>query len=352
MIPSAPSRSHGAAQLCALVVLMTMVPLGLRILDARFGGVSMAASYLPALEGPRSRGPFEPEPIEQLAGMQPAYVVIGDSMAGTRVHTTRLGELTGRPAAPILQAGSGSAYWYLALKNWVIASGAKPRVVFIFFRDTNLTDVLFRLDEGFRWNVDRVARAEEPELNAVIAARTGNLRYRVRSIVDRVYHADHARPWLVPALPDRLGRALVPGRRERNAFIRDMNARFDFMHVRPFEAADLAEAVDREADFGAYVDRSVLPLMLREARAAGITLCFVRVQRRPVGGRPPEQSRALRDYIAALRTYVDSQGGIFHDDTGDPNLPLEMYDDGDHVKEAWRRHYTENLHQRLRARIQ
>src|SRR5690606_17451756 len=105
----------------------------------------------------RVRGPFVAEPLEQLAELDPAYVVIGDSMAGTRIHTTRLSELTGETAAPLLQAGSGSAYWYLALKNWVIASGVRPKVVFIFFRDTNLTDVMFRLDEGFRWSIDRVA---------------------------------------------------------------------------------------------------------------------------------------------------------------------------------------------------
>ena len=331
---------------------MLLVPLGLRILDARFGVAGVPESYLPALEGPRLRGPFEREPIEQLAEIRPGYVVIGDSMAGTRIHTTRLAQLTGRPVAPILQAGSGSAYWYLALKNWVIASGVQPKVVFIFFRDTNLTDVLFRLDEGFRWNIDRVAGEQEPDLDAVIAARTGNLRYRVRSIVDRAYGADRTRLWLLPALPDRVARALVPSRRQRAGFIQGMNARFDFMHLRPFEAADLAEAVDREADFDYFVGRSVLPVMLREAEAAGITLCFVRVQRRPVGNRPPEQSRALLEYIARLRAYIESHGGILHDDTGDPNLPLEMYDDGDHVNEAWRVRYTENLYQRLRVRLQ
>ena len=345
-------RTRGAAKLCALIALMVAVPLGLRAFNARFAPHDVPASYLPALEGPRVRGPFEAEPIEQLGELQPGYVVIGDSMAGTRIHTTRLAELTGRPVAPILQAGSGPVYWYLVLKNWVIASDATPKMVFIFFRDTNLTDVMFRLDEGFRWNIDRVARDQEPEVNAVIAARTGALRHIVRAGVDRAYRADQARLWMLPALPDRLARALLPSRRERTAFIRDMNARFDFMHVRPFEAADLAQAVDREADFGYFVDRSVLPLMLRDAQRAGITLVFVRVQRRPAGNRPPEQSPALVDYVSDLRQYVESHGAVFHDDTGDPSLPLDMYDDGDHVKEDWRPRYTENLYQRLRARIQ
>lgn len=352
MTSSDTRRVRGVAQLCALAALMLIVPFGLRALNARFGVQNVPRSYLPALEGPRLRGAFEPEPIEQLAYMKPGYVVIGDSMAGTRIHTTRLAQLTGRPAAPILQAGSGPVYWYLALKNWVIASGARPRVVFIFFRDTNLTDVMYRLDEGYRWNIDRVAADREDEVDAVIAARAGALRYRVRSGFDRAYGAEQARLWMVPGLGDQLGRGLIPSRRQRKEFTAQMNARFDFMHMRPFEAADLLNAVDRETDFDWYVERSVLPLMLRDAKNAGITLCFVRVQRRPLDNRPPEQSAALRRYVNDLKTYVEERGAIFHDDTGDPNLPLEMYDDGDHVKLEWTVRYTENLYARVRHRIQ
>ena len=55
------------------------------------------------------------------------------------------------------------------------------------------------------------------------------------------------------------------------------------------------------------VDRSVLPLMLRDAARAGLKLCLVRVQRRPIDGRPPQQSAALRQYVADLRAYVESR---------------------------------------------
>ena len=40
----------------------------------------------------------------------------------------------------LLQFASGPAYWYLAFKNYLVASGVRPRVTFFFFRDTNLTD--------------------------------------------------------------------------------------------------------------------------------------------------------------------------------------------------------------------
>jgi hypothetical protein len=100
-------------------------------------------------------------------------------------------------------------------------------------------------------------------------------------------------------------------------------------------------------DFSAEVDRSVLPLMLRDASRERLTLCFVRVQRRPVGGRPPEQPPALQAYVADLRRYVEARGHLFHDDTGDPALTLDMYDDGDHVSRQARPRYTRNFYERL-----
>jgi hypothetical protein len=254
--------------------------------------------------------------------------------------------------SPVFQAGSGPAWWYLALKNWVIASGIRPRLVFIFFRDTNLTDVMFRLDEGFRWNIDRVAREREDELDAVIASRRGALWTRTGSAVEELYSADRARLWVEPALTGWVGRVMIPSRRQRTAFITDMNGRFDFMHVRPMAAADFEAAVDREADFAGLVDRSVLPLMLRDAKRAGLTLCFVRAQRRPDGNRPPPQSPALRRYIEDLRTYIEANGGLLHDDTGDPAITIDMYEDGDHLAAHARTYYTEIFHNRIRQFLQ
>ena len=81
------------------------------------------------------------------------------------------------------------------------------------------------------------------------------------------------------------------------------------------------------------------------AREHGITLCFVRVQRRPSGTAPPPQSANLQRYVADLRTWVEANGALFHDDWGDPELPESIYADGDHVRD--RRHYTAVFRRRL-----
>ena len=350
--PERHSSVRGALYLGLLVILTLLVPLGIRALNAWYP-TAAPASYFASVEGPRARAPFEPERIEELARLNPGIIVIGDSMAGTRVDHHRLAELSGRPVAPLLQPGSGSVFWYLAVKNWVIPSRSRPRAVVIFFRDTNLTHVRFRLDEAFRWNVDRVAGQREDEVDAVIAASGGPLRARVGAAIDDVYDARRARAWVEPALSTWVGRVMIPSRRQRTAFMTEMNGRFGVEHMRPMEPADLAATPDEETDFDGSVQQSVLPLLLRDARRAGLRVCFVRVQRRPRGTAPPAQSEPLRRYIEDLRRYIESQGGVWLDDTEEPAITSEaLYEDGDHLAREARTYYTEILYARLRPFIE
>jgi hypothetical protein len=334
--------------LCAAAGLL-LVPLGLRAANRLHPAPDLHPSYLPALYGPRERYPFDAGRVGDLARMNPDLVVIGDSMAGSRIDPALLTRLTGRLTAPLLYAGSGPAWWYLALKNWVIASGIRPHGVIVFFRDTNLTSVLFRIDAT--WALDTAAHDREDELNAVVALRRGSPFYRVRDGIDRGYQAEQARRWIEPVAGAWPARLLVPYRKPRAAFLDRLNDRFGLTHLRPMDAADMQATEDREADFDAYVDKSGLPLMLRDAHQAGLTLVLVRVQRRPVNGRPPYQSPALQRYVAKLNTYVQARGAVFMDDTGDPAETLDMYEDGDHLSRDGRRRYTEMFASRLRQRV-
>lgn len=336
-------------QLLLAAVCLLVLPLGLRATGAVHGSAALKPSYLPALEGPRERNPFDAERIPALQAMNPTWVVIGDSMAGSRIDPALLTERTGGRTAPLLYAGSSPAWWYLVLKNWVVASGIHPRAVIVFFRDTNLTNVLFRIDAT--WSLDTAALDREEELNAVVAKRRGNLFYSLRDRFDRAYRADQTRRWLEPAISEWPARAMFPSRRQREAFMAQLNDRFGLSHLRPMDAADMQATEDREADFDRFIDKSALPLMLRDARQAGLPLVLVRVQRRPVDNRPPYQSPALQRYVAKLARYIEANGGIFFDDTGDPRQTLDWYEDGDHLSREGRRRYTELFATRLLQRF-
>jgi hypothetical protein len=328
---------------------LLLVPLGLRGANRLHPSPALPATYLPAIEGARDRYPFDAGRVPALARMNPSWVVIGDSMAGSRIDPAVLARLTGGVTAPLLYAGSGPAWWYLVLKNWVIPSRIHPKAVVVFFRDTNLTNVMFRIDAT--WALDTAALDREPDLNAVVARRRGSVFYQVRDRVERLYQAEHVRRWIEPEVNAWPARVMVPYRKPRAAFMERLNERFGLAHLRSMDAADMQATEDREADFDAFVDKSALPLMLRDARDAELTLVLVRVQRRPVDGRAPAQSPALRRYVSKLQAYVETHGGIFMDDTGDPAETIDLYEDGDHLSREGRRRYTERFASRLRQRF-
>lgn len=340
--------SRRAALLLALVVAAAFVaPLSLRALNRLAVGTPPGLGYLPALEISREHRQFNPQPIANLSYGQPPWVFIGDSMMGTRIDPILLGELSGRGneiVAFLFHPATGPAWWYLAFKNHLVPSGIRPRAVFVFFRDTNLTDTLFRLDSLYGNALDEVAHEAEPELDALVAARKRGIWSRVHTAAVRTYQTDVATGWMEPGIRRWFVNWRYPDPSQRRRFDQLLNERFDLANLRRDVAADLSDA-NASADFARDLPTSVLPAMTRLARERGIPLCFVRVQRRPTGTTPPEQSANLRRYVADLKAWLEANGAMFHDDWGDPEMPESIYADGDHVRD--RRAYTTVFRRRL-----
>ncbi|MGI8672783.1 MAG: hypothetical protein ACR2LU_09265 [Luteitalea sp.] len=340
-MPPAEWSRQGLLRLSAILLAAALLPLlwhpVMRLLSSR----AVEPSYLPALEASRERIAFRPGPIQDLQTLQPSYVFIGDSMLGTRIDPGYLAGLTGQDVALLARAGTGSAYWYLAFKNYLIPSGVRPKVTFVFFRDLNMTDPLFRLTGPFRWSLDEVAAPKEPALDDVIAARTRGAWYRVHNAVNAVYNVDRANAWVERQLYDWPVRLWTADALDRRAWLDRLT--FEVMgldRLRPMAAAEMQAAEDAEADFARNMPRSVLPLIIELAKAHRLKVCFVRVQRRPLRNQPPVQSPELQAYARAFEAYVEGQGMDFHDDTGDPAQTLAMYEDGDHIGRAHRQRYT------------
>jgi hypothetical protein len=327
-------------QAAGLLAVVLVVPFGWRVGLASWGPSAADAvpSYLPVLESARPREPFVGDVVGDLQRMAPGYVIVGDSMAG-RIDPDVLTTLSGAPVAPVLENATGSAYWYLVLKNYVAASGIRPALVVIFFRDTNLTDVTFRLDGPYRTTLDHVAHDREPELNDVVARRTRGPWHAVYRAADAVYAVNRAREWIEPVLTAWPAR-VVAGRSGRSGLLDRANAAFTLDKLRPMAQADLDAADTREADFAGHVDASVLPLMIATAREHDLHLCFVRVLRRPVDRQPPPESPALQRYVADLNRYLRGQGALVLDDRDDPELAQLDYADGDHISRDARGPYT------------
>ena len=187
-------------------------------------------------------------------------------MAGSRIDPALL--TTGPDGAATFHATAGDAFLIpKRIAHTYRNTGTADCHVIVFFRDTNLTNVLFRIDAT--WSLDTAAREREDDLNAVVARRRGSPFYRVRDGFERIYQAEQARRWIEPAVNAWPAQVLFQYRKPRAAFLDGLNDRFGLSHLRPMDAADMQATEDRDADFDAFVDKSRLPLMLRDARRAG-----------------------------------------------------------------------------------
>jgi hypothetical protein len=307
---------------------------------------SLEPSYLPALEVARDRYPFDAAPLEVMERVRPSVAILGDSMA-LRVDSDRLATRLSQPVLSFMRYGTGSASWYLRLKNYIVASSVHPRWVLVFFRDTQLTDPLFRATGADRYLLDPEARESEPELNTVMQAQTRNPWFKAQIAIDQLFAASRARDWGEPALRRSVARALVAG--DPDGLIAEVNGVFDRSNFRALFGADLAEAEAESLAFNRRVRGSVLPLMLDLAQQHELRLCFVRVLRRPVHGHAAAESAPLRAYVRDLRAYLTGRGAYLLDDRDEPRFATLAYDDGDHVLDEDIPKYTDLFAERLKG---
>lgn len=319
------------------------VPLGLRALNSALPGADVRDSYLPTVETPRPREPFDQAAADAVREVQPRFVVIGDSMAGIRIDPLQLSRQAHTQVVGLYQQGSPVAYWYLAFKNLAVENDLKSlRGAIFFFRDDQLTTQV-QVTPG---SLDRVARDREPELDRVLAANRLGVFSEIHRAARSVYQFDRTRTWLEPFLlqaPAKLAATTMPSSELLKAINTEV---FALDRLRAFEAADLAAAQGQALDFQANVGESLLPEIIRLAEGKQVKLAFIRVQRRPAADGPPPQSPELTAYVNALKAYLEARGAYFHDDWGDPDEPLSVYADGDHLTAEGRIRYTQRFAER------
>ncbi len=343
--------SKSSISLSLVVAGALVLPLGLRALNGFAPATGMAPSYLPTIEAPRLREPFDEEGAATLREARPDYVVIGDSMAGTRIVPGHLSRLVGgRGVAALLHPGSSVAYWYLTFKNLVVENPpVQVKAAIFFFRDDQLTLAFQRVTPG---TLDRVARNHEPVLDQVLAANALGAFAGVHRAVQSAYQGNRTRDWLLPGLTHAPATMAASGQ-DPKTFLEAMNSQlFSLETLRKTSVADLPPPTDDTLDFNVMVGRSILPEILRLADASGVRVAFIRVQRRPTAQGPPAQSDGLVKYMKDLRQYLAEHGAYFQDEWGDAEQPLAIYADGDHVSREARIPYTESFFKKNRRLFQ
>jgi len=320
-------------------------------------GLLVALALLPALLFPdlERREPYiGPMVHRQLREIQPRFVFIGNSMLWSRIDDQLLSHLLGDvPVYSIVNFGGLSGIHYLALKYLLVPSGVHPDKVFIFFRGTTLLDPSFRTTGPyFEKLIQRISPAPDPVFERLAHGRRVNGESGTQGLLRHVFRLQnnqHHMRDLVGRLALRLTRHDEPAETLRKR----INERFSLENVgdgMDREALKISRGPSIPEDFSRAAENSFLPPMFELARQHGFTLVFVRVQERPEPDRPMRDSAGMKTFMARLEAYLHEHGAEFYDFTGDPDLTLRMYGQGDHIADP--KQYTPLFYKRMRKLLQ
>jgi hypothetical protein len=288
----------------------------------------------------QARTPFDSRPLAHLQRLQPQFVLMGNSMVDTRFDESTLSRsLSPRRVAVLGMAATKSAVWYLALKNLVIASGARPRVL-QFFRYLELTDPRARALDDDHGKLERVSIVDDPVVEKKLAPPlTQPIAwfdwYRERAVPLRRLQEKTAP--LVDDVGATFSRLLWRGGGS-DARKRQINELFALEHLRVAEVPPEA-AAERIPQFDDVVAGSLLPDMCQLAKDNGIALTFIHVRTRDAAAGERE-TPAAQQYLADLQRYVQGCGAEFYDMQDASWESLDWYGNGDHIAAQFKRRYS------------
>ncbi len=333
-------KSRHLAQLLIYILAVLLVPLLLN-------------HWLP------QKRPFNPKPLERLQAERPAIVLIGDSLVHAAIDPPLLEkELGDGRVEMIWRGGAASAAWYLSLKNYVVASGVKPRWVCIFFNYDLLTNAAFRTTATYRAFLESLMHGDDPVFHEVLGDESAR-RTPLQRIANRLYPLNDRRHHYQERLSRFAFRLESLAGPKIKGLPRRVNEIFDVARLRQETLPQTPEAVAaRSLVFSADPRENFLPHIVATARDAGIPLCFVRVRPNPGPDNVFEESAELRAYVGELRSWIEAQGCAFIDTTANQRFTPDMYlrPDDDHIgpwaKERATKIYADELRPLLEGRGQ
>jgi hypothetical protein len=357
---------------------------------------------------------FQPDtssfkPSAEIRNSRPDYVMIGNSMLGSRIKPRLLERLQGNKTVKILKGGwSASAQWYLKFKNIAVASGWKPKLTFFFFRDFYLTDPLMAI---YRKELQMLKNSSEPILDSVILSTITNpwekLEYRLRS----KFEIEHLKKELENSISDFVFWLGAIKEENKKSFLINLNSLFNIKHLRSEDDNFIREFWNREwikevnkgegkyrspiwqyvmrlgeklslvekgsglyatlntynngnfyykhyylnttpgyktiPTFKQQLNRSFLPHIIKLAKEHRLQLAFIRVSRRPPENGYLEDGPELKAYISDFKEYIESEGHLFCDFTNDQKIKREIFFRGDHISYRYRNFYTQYFYSKL-----
>jgi hypothetical protein len=323
--------------------------------DWRLFGFVAITLVVPAFIGQwnLTKRKFDTLPREKLAQETPDVVLLGDSMLETRIDEEVLQKVAGVELEKMPYPGSGSASWWLILKNYIAPQPDPPRTLVIFFRNMQLTLADYNTDGRYRRRLEPLMSDNgEPFLEDVLRSGRKEDDGRLFSLAQKLYPVQkHQLEWQEKIYARALILSTPP--KERSTVRKRTDRLFSPRNLRadagPYvEGDESMTGLDVAGhDLKTVLPDSLLPALLDLARQKKIRLVFFRVKRKPQDdGRPVAEAGYLQAYMAALEDYLRAAGVTFIDETTDPEIGRDFYGGDDHLRADRRAEYTRHFWQK------
>jgi hypothetical protein len=326
-----------------------------------FGALLVSTMYLPRrydFPYPKSLGPqFTPNVkrvyIDAISTGRPELVLVGDSVLYLGVDEPMLTDQLGMKTYSLGVPGSGSAAWYLILKNVILDAAHRPKYVVVLFRDTMLTVPSYRTTGRYFGLVDDFADRNEPLVTQLAYIDQMN---PIEKLAEQYFPLYSARWEIREGLDSRVRYTAPSALLNCPAECADdaINSIFGRERV---DVVALNQAVEDAGqtlyapaamDFEDQIDKSFLPGMIQLAHENDLTLVFVRTKTMTFPTYASEPF-ALRRYIDSLESYFAESGVGYLDYAHDPRLKSSYFFDSLHFNAEGAQAFTEILAEELRS---
>jgi len=283
-------------------------------------------------------------PMRRIEEEKPQFVMVGDSVLHDGVDEKLLTQRLGVPALNFGEPGTGSAVWYLIIKNNIEDAPTPPKYIVIFFRDTVLTTPSFRTTGRYFAVVDDYAGKREPLVTefAYLNSMTPLEKFATR------YLPLYTHRWQLRAALDdamRYPPAALIGCDRRCA-----NQAIYQLGPNELDAVALQQAVfDVDAlnapenlNFKQNLETSFLPAIVEIAKERNIHLIFVRTKSTRFS-RPNSEPPALQTYLTDLQNYLAAEQATYIDLAHEERLLDSYFIDLLHLNREGRAVFTEIL---------
>lgn len=281
--------------------------------------------------------------IQKLNDSRPDWILLGNSLAKSNLEAQTIGTRFRNKTVRFSQGGMYSAYWYLAVKNIITRLEKKPSLIMIIFRDTDLTEPTYGIEQYRETIINSYSLPEEPTLEEKVwipgLGMVQNFAYQHFSFVR---HRE-----LIKSEAYNLAKkqALVLARH----FQKKLDANFNkILNGKPRDPLNgvISERLPTSS-FEEQLNASLLPEMLELLQRENITPVFIRSKNRIY--LTEKQPREIEDYTQALRTYLQKNGAYLLDYSHSEDIKKIHFLGDDHFNEKGRILLTEMLIKDLRT---